>query len=53
MSSRELIENKAKKLMLGLQNAAKKHDIDFQINYSGGMFGFFFTDKKNKVDTSA
>ena len=41
------LENKAKKLMLGLQNAAKKHDIDFQINYSGGMFGFFFTDKKN------
>ena len=41
------LENKTKKLMLGLQNAAKKHDIDFQINYSGGMFGFFFTDKKN------
>ena len=41
------LENKTKKLMLGLQNAAKKHDIDFQINYSGGMFGFFFTDKEN------
>ena len=29
--------------MIGLQNAAKKYNINIQVNYSGGMFGFFFT----------
>ncbi|MBT7602965.1 MAG: glutamate-1-semialdehyde 2,1-aminomutase [Gammaproteobacteria bacterium] len=41
------LENKTKKLVIGLQNAAKKYNINIQVNYSGGMFGFFFTDKKN------
>ena len=40
------LEKKTKKLMVGLKNAANKYNIDLQINYSGGMFGFFFT--KNK-----
>ena len=40
------LEKKTKKLMVGLKNAANKYNIDMQINYSGGMFGFFFTKKK-------
>ena len=40
------LEKKTKKLMVGLKNAANKYNIDLQINYSGGMFGFFFTKKK-------
>ena len=34
--------------MVGLKNAANKYNIDLQINYSGGMFGFFYEKKKSK-----
>ena len=27
--------------------AQEKNNIDFQVTYAGGMFGFFFTGKKN------
>jgi len=37
---------KTKKLMLGIKNAADKNNIGLHINYAGGMFGFFFTNKK-------
>ena len=40
------LESNTKKLMDGLKNAAVKYNIDFQTSYAGGMFGFFFTDKK-------
>ena len=33
--------------MLGLSKSAEKNNIDFQVTYAGGMFGFFFTGKKN------
>ncbi|PJG86540.1 glutamate-1-semialdehyde 2,1-aminomutase [Conservatibacter flavescens] len=33
------------KLALGLKQAAEKHNIPFVVNYVGGMFGLFFTDK--------
>ena len=41
------LEKKTKKLMLGLSKSAEKNNIDFQVTYAGGMFGFFFTGKKN------
>ena len=31
--------------MEGIKNAANKYNIDFQVTYIGGMFGFFFTNK--------
>jgi len=37
------IENKANKLMVGLSNAAKKNNINMHYTFSGGMFGFLFT----------
>lgn len=37
--------NKAKKLMEGIKKSANKYNIDFQVTYVGGMFGFFFTNK--------
>ena len=40
------LEMKTKKLMVGIKNAAEKNNIDLQVNYAGGMFGFFFTNKK-------
>jgi len=40
------LENKTKKLMDGISNAAKEYDIDLVTTYSGGMFGFFFTKMK-------
>ena len=43
------LEMKTKKLMVGIKNAAEKNNIDLQINYAGGMFGFFFT---NKIEIS-
>lgn len=33
------------KLALGLKQLADKHNIPFTVNYVGGMFGLFFTDK--------
>ena len=33
--------------MIGLSKSAEKNNIDFQVTYAGGMFGFFFTNKKN------
>ena len=33
--------------MIGLSKSAEKNNIDFQVTYAGGMFGFFFTGKKN------
>ena len=41
------LEKKTKKLMDGLSNLAKKNDIELLTTYAGGMFGFFFTDKKS------
>ena len=41
------LEKKTIKLLKGLKKSANKYNIDFQISYAGGMFGFFFTDKKN------
>ena len=40
------LENKTKKLMHGIQNAAHKYNIDLYVTYAGGMFGFFFTDQE-------
>ena len=40
------LETKTKKLMLGIKNAAEKNNIGLHVNYVGGMFGFFFTEKK-------
>ena len=40
------LEMKTKKLMVGIKNAAEKNNIGLQVNYAGGMFGFFFTNKK-------
>lgn len=33
------------KLAIGLKTLADKHQIPFVVNYVGGMFGFFFTDR--------
>jgi glutamate-1-semialdehyde 2,1-aminomutase len=41
------LEKKLSILMLGLKKSADKYNIPFQINYVGGMFGFFFTEKNN------
>ena len=40
------LEDKTKKLMCGLSNSAKKYQINLLTTCAGGMFGFFFTDKK-------
>ena len=40
------LEKKTIKLMIGLKKSAEKYNVGFQISYAGGMFGFFFTDKK-------
>ena len=40
------LEKKTIRLMMGLKKSAEKHNIGFQISYAGGMFGFFFTNKK-------
>ncbi|HBO38578.1 MAG TPA: aspartate aminotransferase family protein, partial [Pasteurellaceae bacterium] len=33
------------RLALGLKSLATKHNVPFTVNYVGGMFGLFFTDK--------
>lgn len=33
-------------LMLGFENEAKKNNISLITNYTGGMFGFFFTEQR-------
>lgn len=43
----EHLEQKAKRLVDGLQNVADEADIPFTTNQVGGMFGFFFTEEKN------
>ena len=37
---------KTEKLCLGLKSLAEKHHVPFVVNYVGGMFGIFFTEKQ-------
>ncbi|KGQ31730.1 glutamate-1-semialdehyde aminotransferase [Gallibacterium genomosp. 2] len=41
----KLLAEKTKTLAEGLRTLAKKHQIPFVVNYIGGMFGLFFTDR--------
>ncbi|WFE67903.1 glutamate-1-semialdehyde 2,1-aminomutase [Thiomicrospira sp. R3] len=43
----EHLEQKAKRLVDGLQKVADEAGIPFTTNQVGGMFGFFFTEEKN------
>lgn len=47
-----LLAEKTKTLAEGLKALAQKHQIPFVVNYVGGMFGIFFTDKA-KVESYA
>ncbi|MFC0322250.1 glutamate-1-semialdehyde 2,1-aminomutase [Gallibacterium melopsittaci] len=47
-----LLAEKTKTLAEGLKSLANKHQIPFVVNYVGGMFGLFFTDKE-KVESYA
>ncbi|WP_109090105.1 glutamate-1-semialdehyde 2,1-aminomutase [Aggregatibacter kilianii] len=40
------LAQQTEKLAKGLQQLADKHQVPFVVNYVGGMFGLFFTDKK-------
>ena len=40
------LAQQTEKLAKGLQQLADKHQVPFTVNYVGGMFGIFFTDKK-------
>ena len=40
------LAQQTEKLAKGLQQLADKHQVPFVVNYVGGMFGIFFTDKK-------
>jgi glutamate-1-semialdehyde 2,1-aminomutase len=40
-----VLEERAKRLMSGFADAAKKHNIGLQTNVRGSMFGFFFSDE--------
>jgi glutamate-1-semialdehyde 2,1-aminomutase len=42
------LERLAKRLVLGLQEAAKAEGISLQVDVRGSMFGFFFNDKEVK-----
>ena len=39
-----ILEGRAKRLMQGFSEAAKKHNIPLQTDVRGSMFGFFFSD---------
>lgn len=39
------------KLAMGLKAAAERHGVDLNINYAGGMFGFFFTSDETPITT--
>ncbi|MGV2873284.1 glutamate-1-semialdehyde 2,1-aminomutase [Colwellia sp. E150_009] len=39
------------KLAMGLKAAAERHGVDLNINYVGGMFGFFFTSDETPITT--
>lgn len=41
----ERLAQLTEKLAIGLKTLADKHQIPFVVNYVGGMFGFFFTDR--------
>ncbi|MDG6896123.1 glutamate-1-semialdehyde 2,1-aminomutase [Volucribacter amazonae] len=43
--NQEKLAQLTEKLALGLKQLADKHKIPFSVNYVGGMFGLFFTDK--------
>jgi glutamate-1-semialdehyde 2,1-aminomutase len=47
-----VLEARAKRLVQGMKEAADKHNIPFQTDVRGSMFGFFFSDKpvKNFAD---
>lgn len=40
------LQNRAQRLVSGMQEAAARHGIALQVNVRGSMFGFFFNDKK-------
>ncbi|WP_133545069.1 glutamate-1-semialdehyde 2,1-aminomutase [Mesocricetibacter intestinalis] len=43
--NQERLARLTEKLVLGLNELARKHKVPFCVNYVGGMFGLFFTDK--------
>ncbi len=43
-----ILEARAKRLVEGMKAAADKHNIPFQTDVRGSMFGFFFSDKPVK-----
>ncbi|WP_443091455.1 glutamate-1-semialdehyde 2,1-aminomutase [Basfia succiniciproducens] len=43
--NQERLAQLTEKLALGLKALADKHHVPFTVNYVGGMFGLFFTDK--------
>lgn len=43
--NQEKLAQLTEKLAIGLKQLADKHQIPFSVNYVGGMFGLFFTDK--------
>ena len=42
---------KTEKLVNGLNNIAKKYNVDFQAKSIGSMFGLFFTNRNNEINT--
>jgi glutamate-1-semialdehyde 2,1-aminomutase len=43
-----VLEDRAKRLMEGMSEAASENDIPLQTGYKGSMFGFFFNDNEVK-----
>ncbi|WP_439239551.1 glutamate-1-semialdehyde 2,1-aminomutase [Lonepinella sp. BR2919] len=44
--NQQKLAEKTKKLALGLKMLANRHNIPFQVQYVGGMFGLFFTEQQ-------
>ena len=44
----KVLESRAKRLMEGFSESAKKYGIPFQTNFRGSMFGFFFNENEVK-----
>ena len=42
----ERLAEKTKKLALGIQEVAQRHNISLNVNVVGAMFGLFFSDEK-------
>lgn len=49
----EQLSKGTEKIALGLKAMAEKHNIPLNVNYVGGMFGFFFTDDSDTITTYA